>query len=69
MYQEALSILKNIDKRRLKPDIYTFTTLLMACGRTNGSDAVSIWVLYSSVCTFVTQRYCAYVHGNIVFTN
>jgi pentatricopeptide repeat protein len=35
---EALSMLMNIKKHQLVPDRYTFTTLLMACGRANNDD-------------------------------
>jgi hypothetical protein len=38
--QEALSVLTSIKKRGLAPDHFTFTTLLMACGRTGNSDKV-----------------------------
>ena len=38
--QEALSVLTSIKKRGLSPDHFTFTTLLMACGRTGNSDKV-----------------------------
>jgi len=35
-----MSLLTAIEQRRLQPDRYTFTTLLMACGRTNNSEQV-----------------------------
>ena len=35
-----MSLLTAIERRRLQPDRYTFTTLLMACGRTNNSEQV-----------------------------
>ena len=38
--QEALTVLQMIKKRGLQPDRFTFTTLLIACGRTGSSDQV-----------------------------
>jgi pentatricopeptide repeat protein len=38
--EEALKILSSIRLRGLSPDRFTFTTLLIACGRTNSSDEV-----------------------------
>lgn len=35
-----MSLLTSIERRRLQPDRYTFTSLLMACGRTNNSEQV-----------------------------
>lgn len=35
-----MSLLNAIERRRLQPDRYTFTSLLMACGRTNNSEQV-----------------------------
>ena len=40
--QEALNVLTSIKKRGLSPDHFTFTTLLMACGRTGNSDKVRV---------------------------
>jgi pentatricopeptide repeat protein len=40
--EEAINILSSIQKRGLSPDRFTFTTLLMACGRTNNSKDVSL---------------------------
>ena len=34
-------VLTSINRRGLEPDYYTFTTLLMACGRTGDSEQVS----------------------------
>ena len=34
-------VLTSIKRRGLEPDYYTFTTLLMACGRTGDSEQVS----------------------------
>lgn len=38
--EEALQILSSIRLRGLSPDRFTFTTLLIACGRTDSSDEV-----------------------------
>ena len=38
--EEALQILTSIRSHGLSPDRFTFTTLLIACGRTNSSDEV-----------------------------
>lgn len=51
--QEALSVLTSIKKRGLAPDHFTFTTLLMACGRTGNSDKVRYAYAY---CTY--YNYC-----------
>jgi hypothetical protein len=60
--QEALSVLTSIKKRGLAPDHFTFTTLLMACGRTGNSDKVRytlcllylLYLLHTSYCTCYT---------------
>ena len=36
-----MAVLTSIKRRGLEPDYYTFTTLLMACGRTGDSEQVS----------------------------
>ena len=42
---DAINMLENIKRSKLSPDRFTFTTLLMACGKNQKSDEV-----YSSIC-------------------
>lgn len=58
---EALDILRSIKNRQLLPDRFTFTTLLMACGRTNSSAQVCLCVF----CLFIL---CIYYVLSVLFS-
>ena len=49
---DAMNMLENIKQRRLSPDRFTFTTLLMACGRNQKSEEVILlFICVSHDCT------------------
>jgi pentatricopeptide repeat protein len=74
---EAIKILTSIQSRGLSPDRFTFTTLLIACGRTNSSEEVGLlleiirnfWIIVWKSLFFIAEFDLFLIQSPVILKN